>query len=247
MSATGKAILSNRGAYILAWLLSQRKGGTPNEITKALKALREEHASDDERRRIVDEEVVALTQSGRVKRLRNVALELTTIGKRDALDACGWGKLLKPPAKADWRQIKAQYQSVVLLRWFDSPANAPAMPQENASPAPIEPVSPPPVKPLFELPKDDAAFAKRVLAAARASKTGRFGDDKVFISHVLRQLTDEGARVNDAEEFKDRLVSVHRRELLSLSRADLVEAMDSKDVAASEARYLSATFHFVKV
>lgn len=114
---------------------------------------------------------------------------------------------------------------------------------KGAAAAPIAPAAPNEVP----LPADDGAFAARVLKAARASKTGRFGDDKVFISHVLRQLTDEGAGVNDAEAFKDRLVSVHRRGLLSLSRADLVEAMDPKDVDASETRYLSATFHFVRV
>jgi hypothetical protein len=244
MSAIGNAALSNLGSYILAWLLSQRDGGTPHEITKALQALREERGSDPERRRAVDEEVVALTQTGRVTRVRKATLVLTASGRNAAVADLGSPKL---PANADWRRVKARYQSVVLRRWFDSSANAPAVPQENASPAPVAPAWPPPVKPLIDLPQDDAAFAARVLAAARASKTGRFGDDKVFISHVLQQLTNEGARVNDAEEFKDRLVSVHRRELLSLSRADLVEAMDSKDVAASETRYLNATFHFVRV
>lgn len=97
------------------------------------------------------------------------------------------------------------------------------------------------------LPKDDEAFAERVLAAARGSKTGRFGDDKVFISHVLQQLAAEGAAVGDAPAFKERLVSVHRRGLLSLSRADLVEAMAPTDIEASESRYLSATFHFVGI
>ena len=239
MSATGNAALSNLGACILAWLLSQRDGGTPHEITKALQALREEHGSDPERRRAVDEEVVALTQKGQVTRVRKAALVLTASGRHVALADLGLPKL---PANADWRRVKARYQSVVLRRWFDGPVNVPAVPHENASPAPIALV-----KPLTDLPQDDAAFAARVRAAARASKTGRFGDDKVFISHVLRQLTDEGASVNDAEKFKDRLVSVHRRELLSLSRADLVEAMDPKDVAASETRYLNATFHFVRV
>lgn len=103
------------------------------------------------------------------------------------------------------------------------------------------------VDPPATLPTDDGAFAARVLAAARASKTGRFGDDKVFISHVLRQLVAEGTAVGDTEDFKDRLVSVHRRSLLSLSRADLVEAMAPTDIEESESRYLSATFHFVRI
>jgi hypothetical protein len=107
--------------------------------------------------------------------------------------------------------------------------------------------SAPPAPKAAALPADDTAFAARVLAAARASKTGRFGDDKVFISHVLQRLAEEGAVVDDAEAFKVKLVSAHRRGLLSLNRADLVEAMDPADVSASETRYLSTTFHFVRI
>lgn len=244
MSATGKAILSNRGSYILAWLLSQRKGGTTKAITKALPVLSEGCVNDTERCQVIDDEVAALRQAGWVKRVRHSSFELTPDGRKDTNAALKWKK---PPAKADWGRVKAQYLIVVLSKWFEDSANAPAVPHENASPAPIEPVLPTPAEPLFELPKDDAAFAAHVLAAARASKTGRFGEDKVFISHVLRQLTDDGARVIDAEKFKNRLFSVHSKRLLSLSRADLVEAMDPRDVEASETRYRNATFHFVQV
>ncbi|CAN97291.1 hypothetical protein sce7122 [Sorangium cellulosum So ce56] len=94
---------------------------------------------------------------------------------------------------------------------------------------------------------DSSAFAARVLAVARGSETGRFGSNKVFISHVFRKLVQMGAVPGDAEAFKDRLVSAHREGLLSLSRADLVEAMDPKDTEASETRHLSATFHFVVI
>ncbi|WP_438032422.1 hypothetical protein [Sorangium sp. So ce204] len=97
------------------------------------------------------------------------------------------------------------------------------------------------------LPADESAFAARVLEAARASTSGRFGDNKVFISHVLRRLTEDGVAIGDADTFKTRLVSAHRRGLLALNRADLVEAMDPADVGASETRYLSTTFHFVRI
>ena len=244
MSGTGKATPSRRGSYILAWLLSQPRGGTSNAITNALPVLSEGCVNDDERCQVIDDEVAALRRAGWVKGVRQSSFDLTDDGLRDTLAAL---KLKKRPEEADWRRVKAQYLIVVLSKWFDDSANAPAVPQENASPAPVAPALPSPVKPLFELPKDDAAFAAHVLAAARASKTGRFGDDKVFISHVLRQLTDEGARVIDAEKFKNRLFSVHSKRLLSLSRADLVEAMDPKDVEASETRYRNATFHFVQV
>jgi hypothetical protein len=94
---------------------------------------------------------------------------------------------------------------------------------------------------------DDKAFADRVLTAARTSPTGRFGENKVFISHIFRKLLEEGAIAADSDAFKDRLVAVHRGGLLSLSRADLVGAMDPRDVASSEASYLGATFHFVRI
>ncbi|WP_437792888.1 hypothetical protein [Sorangium sp. So ce693] len=97
------------------------------------------------------------------------------------------------------------------------------------------------------LPADEPAFAARVLEAARASTSGRFGDNKVFISHVLRRLAEDGVAIGDADTFKTRLVSAHRRGLLALNRADLVEAMDPADVGASETRYLSTTFHFVRI
>ncbi|WP_437479022.1 hypothetical protein WME75_31955 [Sorangium sp. So ce1014] len=97
------------------------------------------------------------------------------------------------------------------------------------------------------LPADESAFAARVLEAAQASKSGRFGDNKVFISHVLRRLAEDGVATGDADAFKARLVSAHRRGLLALNRADLVEAMDPADVDASETRYLSTTFHFVRI
>lgn len=98
-------------------------------------------------------------------------------------------------------------------------------------------------------PSDDKedAFAARVLAAARDSKTGRFGDNKVFISHVFRKLVDSGVVAGDLGAFKDRLVSAHFHGFLSLSRADLVEAMDPEDVDESETQRDGSTFHFVRL
>lgn len=87
-------------------------------------------------------------------------------------------------------------------------------------------------------------FAERVRQAARASTSGRFGEDKIFISHVWRMLRDQLQGV-DERTFKSRLVEANRARLLSLSRADLVEAMDPADVSDSETRYLGATFHFI--
>jgi hypothetical protein len=94
----------------------------------------------------------------------------------------------------------------------------------------------------FDLP----AFAHTVRAASRRCSTGRFGDNKLFISHVWRQLRDEPSfRGMDRETFKQRLVEANRANLLTLSRADLVSVMNPEDVRASETHYLNAIFHFI--
>jgi hypothetical protein len=85
-------------------------------------------------------------------------------------------------------------------------------------------------------------FAERVLQAARSSTTGRFGTHKVFISHVWHALQEPSL---DVHTFKNRLLEAKRHSLLTLSRADLVEAMDPKDVSASEINEFGSTFHFI--
>jgi hypothetical protein len=103
--------------------------------------------------------------------------------------------------------------------------------------------SPPPAHSL-DLPH----FAGRVLAAARACPTGRFGDTKVFIVHVWRAIQgDEDLRGMDFSSFKQRLAEANNARLLDLSRADLVQAMDPDDVRLSEVCYFNATFHFIRI
>ncbi|WP_309897617.1 hypothetical protein [Archangium sp.] len=105
-----------------------------------------------------------------------------------------------------------------------------------------------PIDPAFfdtaPAPEELPTFAERVKEAAKASTSGRFGEDKIFISHVWRTLKNQ-ARGLDERTFKDKLVAANRARLLTLSRADLVEAMDPADVSDSETRYLGATFHFI--
>ncbi len=121
--------------------------------------------------------------------------------------------------------------------------------EEESAPTP-EPVPPPEPTPPLGPELDPEEFARRVLEAARASRTGWFGNPgvggKVFISHVYRSYCDlypEAALTLEA--FKERLIEVNRRGLIRLSRADLPNLMDPADVRASETRYLNAVFHFV--
>jgi hypothetical protein len=112
--------------------------------------------------------------------------------------------------------------------------------------ADVRPESPPaeaaPIPPL-EL----AEFARRVREAARGCASGRHGDDKVFIVHLWRALGDDPAfRDGDFALFKKRLAEANNARLLSLSRADLVQAMDPEDVLLSEVPYMNTCFHFVR-
>ena len=101
---------------------------------------------------------------------------------------------------------------------------------------------PPPAEPF-----DLTAFAATVRALAASSPPeDRFHDNKVFIAALWRasQREPNFPRLS-LPEFKERLVEANSQNLLHLSRADLVQAMDPQLVADSETEYLNATFHFV--
>jgi hypothetical protein len=98
-----------------------------------------------------------------------------------------------------------------------------------------------------EEPFDLAAFAATVRAlAAHSPPQDRFHDNKVFIAPLWRATQRETnfPRLS-LPEFKRRLVEANSQNLLHLSRADLVQAMDPALVAESETAYLNAMFHFV--
>jgi hypothetical protein len=108
--------------------------------------------------------------------------------------------------------------------------------------SPLPPPKPGPTEP-FDLP----TFAATVRALAVTSPPeDRFHDNKVFIAALWRASQRESNFPSiSLSEFKQRLVEANTKNLLHLSRADLVQAMDSQLVADSETAYLNATFHFV--
>lgn len=125
----------------------------------------------------------------------------------------------------------------LLLRDAQPGAEAPAAPAHtsNGSHAP---------RPADGL----AGFAESVRGAAQATRTGRWHDNKVFISHVWKELRRQGvAGAMTFEEFQGRLLEANRARLLELDGADMVQAMPREDVAASETTYLNAAFHFVRL
>jgi hypothetical protein len=126
-------------------------------------------------------------------------------------------------------------REAVLRRWLNAPV---APPGPGPAPDGRADVA------AFDLP----AFAATVRALGRDSPTGRFGDNKVFISHLWRRMSGEpGLPRLDLPAFKQRLVEASLKGLLTLSRADLVEAMDPDNVRESETPYLNTFFHFVLV
>jgi hypothetical protein len=75
---------------------------------------------------------------------------------------------------------------------------------------------------------------------------GRFGDRKVFIAALWRQLRTHPRMKGISEaQFKARLLEAQRLRLVRLARADLVAAMDHDEVVSSEVDAGGARFHFV--
>lgn len=91
-------------------------------------------------------------------------------------------------------------------------------------------------------------FAHQVYQSAKHCQTGKFGGNKLFISHVWRQMQRDNKTFGlDLNKFKHYLTLANNKRLISLSRADLPYAMDPEDVAMSETAYLNATFHFIRL
>lgn len=108
----------------------------------------------------------------------------------------------------------------------------------------------PPISPPIQVePLDLSDFAATVRAlAARSRPEDRFHDNKVFIAALWRASQQEPSFPRmSLESFKQNLVEANSRNLLHLSRADLVQAMDPQLVAESETTYLNASFHFVLI
>jgi len=170
----------------------------------------------------------------------------------DAVKARVLSKLIGTDERLSMKEIQKQLPRVavgarnskpdalrdaLLQRW--------ANPTGTAHPAPPRTRQPEP-EPEHVEKLDLPAFARTVQAAARTTRTGRFGDNKVFINHVWRHLQNEpGFPHLDLTAFKNALAEANHAGLLQLSRADLVQVMDPVDARESETPYLDAVFHFV--
>lgn len=80
---------------------------------------------------------------------------------------------------------------------------------------------------------------------ARIGAEGRFGE-KVYVSAIWRTLErDRKAGDLSLDHFKSWLVRANRDGWLVLARADLIGAMDARQINESEINDRGATFHFV--
>lgn len=80
----------------------------------------------------------------------------------------------------------------------------------------------------------------------RVGADGRFGAENVFVSAIWHRIAGDRRLVDlSFDRFKRWLVNANRDGWLVLARADLVGAMDPRQVAESEIEDRGATFHFV--
>jgi hypothetical protein len=86
-------------------------------------------------------------------------------------------------------------------------------------------------------------FSNDAFAAASAvGQEGRFGDQKVFLGPIRDSLG------LDAQRFAALVTEANKRNQLTLSRADLVAAMDPQMVASSQIQNrMGAQFHFLQM
>jgi hypothetical protein len=109
-------------------------------------------------------------------------------------------------------------------------------------PTPAPRATQPPTDETFDL----ELFANTVRSEARKCPTGRFGDNKVFISHVWRQLQDEPRfKRLGFDGFKAKLVDANRARYLDLLPADLNQAFSNDDIEQAATVHLHSTYHFI--
>jgi len=129
-----------------------------------------------------------------------------------------------------------------------APPPRPAAPDNHARVRPVvsaaEPTRPPPPDGQAAQPAQDLLDVVRE-TIPRVGAEGRFGE-KVYVSAIWRTIEhDRKAGDLSLDHFKRWLVRANRDGWLVLARADLIGAMDAKQVNESEINDRGATFHFV--
>lgn len=85
-------------------------------------------------------------------------------------------------------------------------------------------------------------FATNIIHAAKISKTGKWGENRVFINHAKKNSPYKNLSKAKFDEILNR---ARKEELVTLSRLDIVAESDPKDIAESEISFLNSTFHLI--
>jgi hypothetical protein len=154
---------------------------------------------------------------------------------------------------------KAKITQALARRWVCDEPIRPAPPPTIAAPQEVtvrknnpptaqlhllsNPPSPPPPK---QVPAPSAGLLQAVRdAIPRVGAEGRFGE-KVYVSAIWRTMERERKAADlSLDNFKRWLLGANRDGWLVLARADLVGAMDPRQVSESEINDRGSTFHFV--
>jgi len=103
-------------------------------------------------------------------------------------------------------------------------------------------------KPAMQTKVTPKAKTAAIMDAAKATKTGRLGDSKVFISHVWETVQKEDPGLfKNRDEFNQHLLEANRKRDLDLSRADMAYALDQDDVKGSELIDQNSSYHFIRI
>lgn len=119
-------------------------------------------------------------------------LGTSAASRKDMATVNGLRRLLAAQAVGARSGEARELRLAILRRWLDGCRSAPVQtdPPRHAA---VQPAAddPRPLR-LDERPLNLAVFAETVREAAQGCTSGRFGDKKVFISHVWRKLQEEG-------------------------------------------------------
>jgi hypothetical protein len=107
----------------------------------------------------------------------------------------------------------------------------------------VSPTPAPAMAPVASAPRAPNLLEVVREAIPRIGAEGRFGE-KVYVSAIWRSIERKTGDLS-LDHFKHWLVRANRDGQLVLARADLVAAMDAKQVDESEINDRGATFHFV--
>lgn len=148
------------------------------------------------------------------------------------------------------RNVSSSEFTMALLRNMVDEKDLPKIALQSGDKFQDKPAEPTPQTAPAEDPKpfDLEAFSRDVMDCARACPTGKWGMNKVYISHVWQNFQKTHPEWNlDETMFKKKLTEANHKHLLTLSHADLVGIMNPDDVKESETPYLNDYFHFVRI